>query len=237
MPKNKKAKHNNHQAQRPTPYHSSKNDQHDGAGGLSHAEIWDDSALVRSWNEAVAEYQYYHSLAAQGLDVDTVLDAAEQAEANGGEVPLALNGGNEVSDGAAAASTSKSAREVAEPDEEGEILDESMAVDEQAPTDAAVAAAADEVNGDQGTNQQDSTTAAAKKAALRQLGVTGDQDGLDGGTSTAPQDDGDTGGPATGTKDTLENLKMAYYWAGYYSGLHDAQSQPRTQHEKDRSGP
>lgn len=31
---------------------------------------------------------------------------------------------------------------------------------------------------------------------------------------------------ATGTTDqTLENLKMAYYWAGYYSGLYDGQRQ------------
>jgi hypothetical protein len=28
---------------------------------------------------------------------------------------------------------------------------------------------------------------------------------------------------------TLENLKMAYYWAGYYSGLYDGQQQAKSQ--------
>jgi hypothetical protein len=43
MPKSKKAK---------TKHYSSKN-----SAELSQAEIWDDSALIRSWNEAVAEYE------------------------------------------------------------------------------------------------------------------------------------------------------------------------------------
>ena len=30
----------------------------------------------------------------------------------------------------------------------------------------------------------------------------------------------------TGTNQTLENIKMAYWWAGYYSGLYEAQQQP-----------
>ncbi|KAK3345252.1 hypothetical protein B0H65DRAFT_548980 [Neurospora tetraspora] len=32
----------------------------------SHDEIWDDSALVNSWNEALAEYKKYHSIHAEG---------------------------------------------------------------------------------------------------------------------------------------------------------------------------
>ncbi|KAI6911300.1 hypothetical protein KC318_g7562 [Hortaea werneckii] len=44
---------------------------------LSHEEVWDDSDLVKSWNEALAEYKKYHSLAARGEKVDLVLDQAE----------------------------------------------------------------------------------------------------------------------------------------------------------------
>lgn len=44
---------------------------------LSHEEVWDDSDLVKSWNEALAEYKKYHSLAAKGEKVDVVLDQAE----------------------------------------------------------------------------------------------------------------------------------------------------------------
>jgi hypothetical protein len=58
---------------------------------MSHAEIWDDSALVDSWNEAVEEYkvgrfisrestesdhsQHYHSLHARGEKLEDVLEA------------------------------------------------------------------------------------------------------------------------------------------------------------------
>jgi len=31
---------------------------------------------------------------------------------------------------------------------------------------------------------------------------------------------------------TLENIKMAYYWAGYYSGLHDGQQQQQQQQKQ-----
>ncbi|KAJ9631919.1 hypothetical protein H2203_000320 [Taxawa tesnikishii (nom. ined.)] len=48
------------------------------AEGLSHNEIWDDSALVRSWNDALEEYKKYHSMAAKGEKVEEILDAAEQ---------------------------------------------------------------------------------------------------------------------------------------------------------------
>ncbi|PMD27292.1 hypothetical protein NA56DRAFT_231257 [Hyaloscypha hepaticicola] len=43
----------------------------------SHGEIWDDSALVDSWNDALEEYKKYHSLKARGEDVEEVLKAAE----------------------------------------------------------------------------------------------------------------------------------------------------------------
>ncbi|KAJ5231474.1 uncharacterized protein N7469_006062 [Penicillium citrinum] len=45
----------------------------------THEEIWDDSALVRSWDEAVEEYQLYHSIHAKGENVEDVLKEAEDA--------------------------------------------------------------------------------------------------------------------------------------------------------------
>lgn len=47
---------------------------------VSHAEVWDDTALVDSWNEALAEYKKYHSLAAKGMKIERVLDDAEKRE-------------------------------------------------------------------------------------------------------------------------------------------------------------
>jgi len=43
---------------------------------MSHAEIWDDSALVNSWNEALEEYKHYHSIHARGERVEDVLKNA-----------------------------------------------------------------------------------------------------------------------------------------------------------------
>lgn len=68
---------------------------------LTHAEIWDDSALVQSWEAAVEEYevspfipisrdhyltsrQLYHSLHVQGENVEDVLRQAEDGSAVGG---------------------------------------------------------------------------------------------------------------------------------------------------------
>ncbi|KAH0289813.1 hypothetical protein M436DRAFT_53960 [Aureobasidium namibiae CBS 147.97] len=47
---------------------------------LSDNEIWDDSALVQSWNEALEEYKKYHSMSARGERVEEVLDAVEKKE-------------------------------------------------------------------------------------------------------------------------------------------------------------
>ncbi|KFH48205.1 Survival motor neuron-like protein-like protein [Hapsidospora chrysogenum ATCC 11550] len=33
---------------------------------LSHEEVWDDSALIESWNQALDEYKKYHSIHAKG---------------------------------------------------------------------------------------------------------------------------------------------------------------------------
>ncbi|KAL4767658.1 hypothetical protein BDW60DRAFT_145842 [Aspergillus nidulans var. acristatus] len=46
---------------------------------LTQEEIWDDSALVQSWDEAVEEYKLYHSIAARGENVEDVLREAETA--------------------------------------------------------------------------------------------------------------------------------------------------------------
>ncbi|OGM39308.1 hypothetical protein ABOM_012013 [Aspergillus bombycis] len=47
---------------------------------LTQEEIWDDSALVQSWDEAVEEYKLYHSIHAKGENVEDVLRDAQNAE-------------------------------------------------------------------------------------------------------------------------------------------------------------
>ncbi|KAF9887604.1 hypothetical protein FE257_009817 [Aspergillus nanangensis] len=50
---------------------------------LTQEEIWDDSALVQSWDEAVDEYKLYHSIQARGQNIEDVLREAELAEKAG----------------------------------------------------------------------------------------------------------------------------------------------------------
>ncbi|KAA8649193.1 hypothetical protein EYZ11_012302 [Aspergillus tanneri] len=47
---------------------------------LTHEEVWDDTALVQSWDEAVEEYKLYHSIHAKGENFEDVLREAEAAE-------------------------------------------------------------------------------------------------------------------------------------------------------------
>ncbi|KAK7227229.1 hypothetical protein V2G26_015232 [Clonostachys chloroleuca] len=55
------------------------------SSGLTHDEIWDDSALIESWNDALAEYKKYHSIHAKG---GTLEDLERAAEAGTGSVPI-----------------------------------------------------------------------------------------------------------------------------------------------------
>ncbi|KAK1139583.1 hypothetical protein N8T08_000656 [Aspergillus melleus] len=54
---------------------------------LTQEEIWDDSALVQSWDEAVDEYKLYHSIQAKGENVEDVLREAEAAELTPDDAP------------------------------------------------------------------------------------------------------------------------------------------------------
>ncbi|RMZ78920.1 hypothetical protein DV737_g3670, partial [Chaetothyriales sp. CBS 132003] len=143
---------------------------------LSHQQIWDDSALIDSWNSALAEYEYYHSLAAQGLDVKEVLDRAEEREEKGLEVDLMLGRG--IDDGGGGGKGGGKGEGDGGEVEEGEVEEDGheSGVQKEGPTVAAPA-------GKEG---------AVKGGAL------------------------------------LENVKMSYYWAGYYSGLYDARRKTST---------
>ncbi|KAB8300914.1 hypothetical protein EYC80_002840 [Monilinia laxa] len=46
----------------------------------THAEVWDDSTLVNSWNEALQEYERYHSIHARGERVEDVLNKFENSK-------------------------------------------------------------------------------------------------------------------------------------------------------------
>ncbi|KAI1325893.1 hypothetical protein F5Y16DRAFT_400919 [Xylariaceae sp. FL0255] len=45
---------------------------------LTHAEIWDDSALIDSWNVALEEYKKYHSIYRNGGNVNDLLQPKKE---------------------------------------------------------------------------------------------------------------------------------------------------------------
>ncbi|KAI1842720.1 hypothetical protein JX266_011041 [Neoarthrinium moseri] len=59
---------------------------------LTHEEIWDDSSLVNSWNDALEEYKKYHSIHSKGGNVDDILqqnEAGHGSDAKNEEHPTA----------------------------------------------------------------------------------------------------------------------------------------------------
>ncbi|KAK4115562.1 hypothetical protein N656DRAFT_385438 [Canariomyces notabilis] len=46
----------------------------------THDEIWEDSALVESWNQALEEYKKYHSIHARGGTVDDIVPNGQDDE-------------------------------------------------------------------------------------------------------------------------------------------------------------
>ncbi|KAK7755906.1 hypothetical protein SLS62_002193 [Diatrype stigma] len=48
---------------------------------LTHDEIWDDSTLVNSWNEALEEYKKYHSIHTKGGNVNDLIKEKETSDA------------------------------------------------------------------------------------------------------------------------------------------------------------
>lgn len=192
MPKRKKQKTTHHS-------HLSSTTNTTSAGLLSHEEIWDDSALLNSWNNALAEYDFYHSIHARGEDVDEVLRRVDEEER--AEAERMRKQGSRIGD--------EIRREEGSADE-GEISD----------------AHGDDVM-DGGQTQVASSTLlnqSSKVIGLDRPPVSnGSVPVLSEGTSQ-PVPQAPTGSMVS-LDQTLENIKMAYYWAGYYSGLYDGQRQ------------
>ncbi|KAI9827036.1 MAG: hypothetical protein M1826_006515 [Phylliscum demangeonii] len=160
---------------------------------LTEDEIWDDSALIASWDEALAEYKYYHSIHARGENVSDVL-AREGQEGEKGDQDKDQGG-----DGIGAAEASGS--------EDGEVI--------EAPIMPPV------VHTTLENHDMNSTEAAPqreKPAGNLSLGVDGSRNGADSlpqAVMGAVHDDG------------LKNLMMSWYYAGYYTGLHEGRQLAR----------
>lgn len=230
---------------------------------LSQEEIWDDSALVRSWNDAVAEYEYYHSIHARGEDVDEVLRQAERDE-EAARAELRVDATPPHGDGAAQRGpTGHEADRKLNGEVRGDGDDDPSSADEGEIDDDSndIDVAPRQALGVQDVMAHDA--AAMQDAVHAGLPVPGEAamigpplpPSADPPAQTTNADATDlqpasasasaaasTSIPAPGTAteipadQTLENIKMAYYWAGYYSGLHDGQRQAQTPSQAQSQG-
>ncbi|KAJ5081470.1 hypothetical protein NUU61_009734 [Penicillium alfredii] len=152
---------------------------------LTHEEIWDDSALVQSWDEAVEEYQLYHSIHAKGENVEDILREAQEtgiAE----EVDAMEEGG------------------------EGIAEDDAMeAENSMIPNEAAT----DPVSQSEAVPPQSYAAQEPAPAAAPGPGVpTGAMPTLHPALSQVQDEE-------------LKNLMMAWYFAGYYTGIYEGKQQ------------
>ncbi|KAI4104130.1 MAG: hypothetical protein LQ339_003983 [Xanthoria mediterranea] len=166
---------------------------------LSHEEIWDDSALVDSWDLALQEYQLYHSIHARGERVEDVLREAEDpedppkdekadmdnmtSEHLSGTPHVHHHGDEEVEDGEIEDDPLIDVGTMHEP---MRVKDEIPAAEESFPPPPAV------------ENTPQSFLEASAVPGVLMNGV---------------QDEG------------LKNLMMSWYYAGYYTGLYEGRKQ------------
>ncbi|KAI9797821.1 MAG: hypothetical protein M1833_005324 [Piccolia ochrophora] len=184
---------------------------------LSHEQIWDDSALIQSWDEALEEYKLYHSMHARGETVDKVLEDADMQD-------VAVHQGDRT------ASTSANAAFDRIRSDEGNARHEKT-------HDPLTGADYDEL-------EDGEVDEGAEEGAIR---TTPQQDMHRGEESTIQPSlptEHQTGGKATksrsgmadvvpellsnGVEDSgLKNLMMSWYYAGYYTGLYEGQQQAK----------
>ncbi|KAL8861248.1 MAG: hypothetical protein Q9178_002464 [Gyalolechia marmorata] len=164
---------------------------------LSHEEIWDDSALVDSWDAALQEYQLYHSIHARGERVEDVLRAAEVPE----ELPV--NGTVDMSNNTTEDTNGMPHLEEAEDGEveDGEIEDDTLPDAGTFDETRKMELPADQEHFSPPTAVENSNQSVPESSAVPtalNMGV---------------QDEG------------LKNLMMSWYYAGYYTGLYEGRKQ------------
>ncbi|CAG7917123.1 unnamed protein product [Penicillium olsonii] len=162
---------------------------------MTHEEIWDDSALVQSWDDAVEEYQLYHSIHARGENVEEVLKAAESGSVAGVEVVEDVN------------LHAENGTEDPENEDVAMTIDEAASEHEPAPEPAP-------------TTQTVTSSAAEAPAAALPMPHPVMANGMSSFAIRVKQS------LTCIVKDeALKNLMMSWYYAGYYTGLHEGQQQ------------
>ncbi|KAK2748739.1 hypothetical protein FQN57_000320 [Myotisia sp. PD_48] len=176
-------------------------------------EIWDDSALIQSWEEAAEEYKVhamhgklYHSIQAQGLNVEDVLREAEASS----EINLQPTTG-----------TGGKSHPVEDP--ALDLPDASVTIGENTDRNGAVSTLLPD------PNQEESTAGTTHATSQPEDSGPSSTEFPAGKFVDMPQmlSGADASHPITsGIQDErLKSLMMSWYFAGYYTGLYEGQQQ------------
>ncbi|KAK4186578.1 hypothetical protein QBC35DRAFT_266176 [Podospora australis] len=162
---------------------------------LTHEEIWDDSVLVDSWNQALAEYNKYHSIHAKGGTLEEITAAEKKA----------------VSHDAKAETNDKQPINDDDGHDEGE--DDSMPMD---------VSDSDETPPSHPTISDPQVSADTKKQATGGPANVGSGSGPASMMGPGPGPQVLLG---TIEDEGLKKLLMSWYYAGYYTGLYEGKQQ------------
>ncbi|KAL8638265.1 MAG: hypothetical protein Q9228_004573, partial [Teloschistes exilis] len=159
---------------------------------LSHEEIWDDSALLDSWEAALQEYQLYHSIHARGERVEDVLKQAEASEEDSnhihGDLDHSLN---------QLPSEPANGLPLSEDLEDGEVGDDQM--EDRPPVDASIT---EEFMNIEVLGAPGEPPAPTTKSNIQS-------------TSLLPE----IPPFLTDVDQDLKNVMISWYYAGYYTGF------------------
>ncbi|KAJ4378256.1 hypothetical protein N0V86_005956 [Didymella sp. IMI 355093] len=164
---------------------------------ISDKNAWDDSFLQDSWNEAVAEYEKYHSIAKSGKRLEDVLTKEELKE-------LQADYGDLMGDA----------------EDEGEIVEANGNSDRMDTEDSMQET--EDVEQDIQAELQPQETTTSEEQNQPHSANSGTAAPLDNAFAAMPQTL-----LSTVQDENLKNIMMSWYYAGYYTGLHAGQQLPK----------
>ncbi|KAL9129100.1 MAG: hypothetical protein Q9175_007389 [Cornicularia normoerica] len=176
-----------------------------GRKQLSQAEVWDDSALIQSWDDALAEYKLYHSIHARSERVEDVIEEAEvqERDVHMSEDDLRLAAAGMQTNGISSGEL-----------EDGELEEEPKSA--QAYRNGKLF---ENIHGPSTLEPEPKERLANASIAVHQE----EKSGMPNAIINGVQDE------------ALKNLMMSWYYAGYYTGLYKGQQRlHRTPSEEDR---
>ncbi|KFA61209.1 hypothetical protein S40285_06458 [Stachybotrys chlorohalonatus IBT 40285] len=169
----------------------------------NHDDIWDDSMLIDSWNEALKEYKKYHSVHAKGSklkDVEKLVKSTSSHEGRPGEIDTedkaALADTGRLEDQASLAIAKSGIKSLIQPPTRLDILTWFTNLVQTAPR---------------------------AEAPLRNINTN----------PTIPNLSPPQAVLGSVRDENLKKLLMSWYYAGYYTGLYEGQQQQQQPSSQD----